>query len=365
MSGSQDPTRSTTPNRKTIRRGRAVPLVSRLTALAVGAALLAGCGSDDSGDDTTAASTTAPAAAQTTLDLTLDFAPNAVHSGLYVAQQDGSLEAAGLDLKIRVPGSGADGAKLLAAGRTDLAIMDIHDVAIAREQGADLIAVGAIVQRPLAAVLASRGIDRPRDLEGKRVGVTGLPSDEAALDQIVRGDGGDPKKVRRVEIGYEAVASVLSGRVAAAIGFWNAEGVALQTRRPSTSVFRLDEFGSPVYPELLLMSTPKVLDEHGDAVARLTETLTTAYETVATGPEEQDIQTIEALTAGSGDKTIDPETTAEQLRAVKQALLTEDGHAVALDRDQLRAWATWEAASGITEDPPDVDAMIWSRAPGN
>lgn len=338
-------------------------MASRLTALAASVFLLAGCGGDDGGASSPSAATdtTAP---PSTLSLTLDFAPNAVHSGLYVAQQDGSLEAAGIDLKIRVPGSGADGAKLLAAGRTDLAIMDIHDVALAREQGADLVAVGAIVQRPLAALLAARGIDRPRDLEGERVGVTGLPSDDAALDQIVRGDGGDPKKVRRVEIGFEAVASVLSGRVAAAIGFWNAEGVALQARRPGTSVFRLDEFGAPVYPELLLMSTPKVLEEHGDAIERLTGTLATAYERVATSPDSQDSATIEALTTGSGDQSIDPETTAEQLRAVKPALLDADGRAIALDRAQMREWATWEAEAGIVVKAPDVDQLIWSRAPG-
>lgn len=364
MSGSQDPQRPATLDCRTLRRRRSIPVASRLTALVAGAALLAGCGGSDGGASSSSASMATTSATPTTLDLTLDFAPNAVHSGLYVAQQDGSLDAAGVDLKIRVPGSGADGAKLLAAGRTDLAIMDIHDVALAQEQGAELVAVGAIVQRPLAAVLASRGIDRPRDLEGERVGVTGLPSDEAALDQIVRGDGGDPKKVRRVEIGFEAVASVLSGRVAAAIGFWNAEGVALQARRPSSSVFRLDAFGAPVYPELLLMSTPAVLDEHGDAIERLTGALATAYRAVATGSGEQDAATIEALTAGSGDKTIDPETTAEQLRAVRPALVTEAGRALAIDRAQMRAWATWEAASGITADPPDVDALIWSRAPG-
>lgn len=335
-------------------------MASRLIALAASAFLLAGCGGDDGGAPSSTAATTAER--PTTLSLTLDFAPNAVHSGLYVAQQDGSLAAAGVDLKVRVPGSGSDGAKLLAAGRTDLAIMDIHDVALAREQGAELIAVGAIVQRPLAALLASREIERPRDLEGKRVGVTGLPSDDAALDQIVRGDGGDPDRVRRVEIGFEAVPSVLSGRVAGAIGFWNAEGVALQARRPGTSVFRLDAFGAPAYPELLLMSTPKVLAAHGDAIERLTRSLATAYETVATSPDDRDAATIEALTAGSGDQSIDPETTGQQLRAVKSALLNAGGRAIALDREQLRAWATWEAASGITVDEPDVDALVWSRA---
>ena len=44
--------------------------------------------------------------------------------------------------------------KLLAAGRVDFAILDIHDLGIAREQGLDLVGAMAIVQRPLAAIIA-------------------------------------------------------------------------------------------------------------------------------------------------------------------------------------------------------------------
>jgi len=51
-----------------------------------------------------------------------------------------------------------------------------------------------LVQRPLAAILArgDRGITSPRELEGRTVGVTGLPSDEAVVDSEVSADGGDP-----------------------------------------------------------------------------------------------------------------------------------------------------------------------------
>ena len=56
-----------------------------------------------------------------------------------------------------------------------------------------------IVQRPLAAVIArgDAGVRRPRDLEGRTVGVTGLPSDEAVVDSEVSADGGDPAEVER------------------------------------------------------------------------------------------------------------------------------------------------------------------------
>src|SRR3954447_6675238 len=75
--------------------------------------------------------------------LVLDFQPNAVHSGIYAAQQRGYVQAKGVDLQIREPSSSSDGAKLLEAGRADFAILDISDFGIARERGLDIVAVGA------------------------------------------------------------------------------------------------------------------------------------------------------------------------------------------------------------------------------
>ena len=85
----------------------------------------------------------------------------------------GLLRDAGVDLTIHQPGESTDAPKLLAAGRTDFAILDIHDLGIAREQGLDLVGVMPIVQRPLAAVIA-RGDGRrapparPRGPHGRR-----------------------------------------------------------------------------------------------------------------------------------------------------------------------------------------------------
>jgi NitT/TauT family transport system substrate-binding protein/putative hydroxymethylpyrimidine transport system substrate-binding protein len=100
--------------------------------------------------------------------LVLDFQPNAVHAPLYAARARGYLEDAGIDLEIREPSSSADAAKLLQAGRADFAILDINDFGIARERGIDLVAVAAIVGRPLASVIAIEPdkISNPADLRG-------------------------------------------------------------------------------------------------------------------------------------------------------------------------------------------------------
>ena len=80
--------------------------------------------------------------------------------------------------------------------------------------------------------------------------MTGVPSDLAAVNSMVTDAGGDPTKVKTVTIGFNAVQNLIGGKVDAAVGFWNAEGVQLQAQEP-TKIFKLDEFGAPPYPELV------------------------------------------------------------------------------------------------------------------
>jgi putative hydroxymethylpyrimidine transport system substrate-binding protein len=219
--------------------------VAALLAAAFLIAVLAGCGGGG-------AEPGAPKGAT----LVLDFTPNAVHSGIYAAQANDYFKDEGLDLHIQEPSSTADSAKLLETGRADFAVMDISDFGIARERGLDLVPIAAIVQLPLASVIASdpNEIRTPADLAGKTIGVTGVPSDDAVLDTVLRSGGVDPDSVHRVTIGFNAVADLAAGKVDAATAFWNAEGVELQQRGIPIREFRVDQFGAPRYPELLVVA---------------------------------------------------------------------------------------------------------------
>ena len=210
----------------------------------------------------------------------LDFTPNAVHTGIYAAKRQGFYRDAGIDLSVHQPGESTDAPKLLEAGRTDFAILDIHDLGIARERGFDLVGLMAIVQRPLAAVIARADgpVRRPRDLQGHTVGVTGLPSDEAVVNSEVSADGGDPAKVKRVTIGYDAVSALAAGKVDAATGFWNAEGVALRRQGVPIRIFRVDRYGAPPYPELILTTSRRTLERDPKLVEAMVSATTRGYD---------------------------------------------------------------------------------------
>src|SRR3954462_12833184 len=79
----------------------------------------------------------------------LDFTPNPVHAPIYEAIENGRDRSHGVRLDVKGPGAGPDSGKLVAGGKVDLGVLDIQDLALARERGVDLVGIGALVGRPL------------------------------------------------------------------------------------------------------------------------------------------------------------------------------------------------------------------------
>jgi putative hydroxymethylpyrimidine transport system substrate-binding protein len=306
---------------------------TRTALAALAAALLAaGCGGGGGGGK-----------AASPVTLALDFTPNAVHAGIYAAVRERLDWKNGVALRVRTPSASTDSLKLLATGRADLSVVDIHDLGLARQRGEDLVGVGELVTRPLAAVIAQARVARPRDLAGRRVGVTGLPSDNAVLDAVVRGDGGNPKRVRTVTIGFSAVPSLIAGKVAAATAFWNAEGVTLHQRGVKIHEFRVDDFGAPHYPELVLVTKRATLEKKRDLIER---TLAALGAGARAALADEDLA-LQPLTSASG---ADPALVRAELRAVRPVL----SPTLKLDRAALEGWAAFDQRFGILARRPDV-----------
>lgn len=281
--------------------------------------------------------------------LVLDFTPNAVHAGIYAAAAEGFYEDGGVKLSIHQPGEATDAPKLLAAGRTEFAILDIHDLGIARERGLPLVGLMPLVQRPLAAVLAraDTGVRSPRDLEGRTVGVTGLPSDEAVVDSEVSADGGDPEKVDEVTIGFNAVSSLAAGKVDAATGFWNSEGVALRRLGVPLRIFKVDRYGAPPYPELILTTSEKTLEGDPGLVKAVVAATRRGYAFTERHPSAA----LGDLLAA--DPALDRADQAAQLR-----VLLPDLQPKPFDPAVLDEWAAWDLEHGLLSRKLDVNATF-------
>jgi putative hydroxymethylpyrimidine transport system substrate-binding protein len=313
-----------------------------LLAAILVAAGITGCGGDG-----------AEPGASKEATLVLDFQPNAVHAGIYSALGRGYYRDAGIDLRVQEPSASTDAPKLLQAGRAEFAILDIHDLGLARERDLDVVGIAPIVQRPLAAVLFDpTEVRRPRDLEGGTAGVTGLPSDDAVLDSVLEADGADPEAVDRVTIGFNAVAALAAGQVDAATAFWNAEGLELRRRGIPTGAFRVDDYGAPRYPELILCTTSGLIRENPGLVRSMVAGTERGYRLSVERPERALGDLVEQ------NPGLDRAEQAAELRVLLRAhALDPDG----FQPGALRAWGRWDVAHGILDSNPDLRAAFDRR----
>jgi putative hydroxymethylpyrimidine transport system substrate-binding protein len=198
------------------------------------------------------------------LSLTLDFYPNPDHAGIYMAQKLGYFKDAGLDVTIDTPSDPAAPLKLLAAGRTDLAISYEPEVLLAHEQGLEVLAIGALVNRPLTSMiwLKKSGIKGVGGLRGKTIATAGIPYQDAYLKTILARAHLQPSDVKSVDVGFGLLPALVGGSAQAMLGgFLNVEGVDLRLRGKQPVVTPVDKLGVPTYDELVLAARKEQLEE--------------------------------------------------------------------------------------------------------
>lgn len=297
---------------------------------------VAGCG-DDAGD--------ARAGGAPPVRVALEFTPNVTHAPLFAAKAEGFDRREGVRLDVVLPGEQPDAVGAVLAGQADVGVLDIHDLAIAREGGADVVAFAALVDRPLAALITTPDVRRPRDLEGKTVGVSGLPSDPAFLDAMVTADGGDPKAVDQVTIGFRGVSALVTNKVAAVPMFWNIEGVVLKERGVRVNEFRVDDYGAPPYPEVVLFATRRTIERRHEDLRRLVRALSAGLDWSLRHP--RDVAEEVAKAAQSDDVGL----AEAQLLALRDSVDTR----LAFDAPVLNRWADFDQRIGLVTRRPDVD----------
>lgn len=325
----------------------------RLAAIAAAIALLAlslalaACGqkSEDSSSETEPVS------------LTLDFYPNPDHAGIYMAQKLGYFEAAGLDVSIDSPADPAAPLKLVAAGRSDLAISYEPEVALAHEQGLGVVAIAAIVNRPLTSMiwLQKSGIKSVAGLKGKTVAYAGIPYQEAFLKTILARVKLTPADVKAVNVGFGLLPALVGGSAQAMLGgYSNVEGVDLRERGKQPVVTPVDKLGVPTYDELVLVANRKKLEGDPEKYRLFIAALERGTDAAVAQPKAA---TKAILEANNG---LEPKLTEAEMTATLPLL----GARVSgkpfgyMDPAEWEAFAGWMRDNGLIETLPTAPELL-------
>ena len=98
----------------------------------------------------------------------LDWVPNTNHTGVYVAQELGYFDEAGLGVEVIQPPEGG-ALPLVAAGKAEFCVSFQEEIAAALTSNSplDVVAVGTILQHNTSGIISYNIIFSPKDMEGK------------------------------------------------------------------------------------------------------------------------------------------------------------------------------------------------------
>ncbi len=301
----------------------------------VGVVLAAGCGGETPEENR--------------IRLALDWVPNPDHVGLYYALDRGLATENGVELELETPSDPSAGLKLVGTGDFDLAISYEPEVYFAREAGLPVVAVAAVVPRPLNSViaLADSPIDSLASLRGRAIGVAGLPFDDAVVETIRSQQGFAESELRTINVGFNLVQALLSGNVDAVVGAYrNVEGIQIeQETSEAPFVVPLDEVGVPTYDELVLVANSDRLESDSGYAGRVRRVAATLVE--GTQGALADPQGAIAVM----DTVTDYETSfLEASVPATLALLTPDGRPIGcMDPAAWKQFGGWLAETGLLE----------------
>ena len=289
----------------------------------------------------------------------LDWYPNAVHSFLYVAEEKGYFEEEGVDVDIQFPANPTDPIQLAAAGKVTLGISYQPDVIMARtDQGVNVKSVGAIVRSPLNRVmfLKDSPIQTPKDLEGKTVGFTGIPLNEAIVHTMIEKDKGNPEKVKMIDVGFELNSAVVTKKADAVVGAYiNHEVPLLKHEGHETRNFDPTQYGVPNFYELVAVTSDETWEKQQDTIKAFWRAAEKGFDFTEQHPDEA----LEILLSKQDEANFPliAEVEKQSLEILLPKMKSEKGFGSQTEEPWAET-AEWMKQEGLVKKEPKLEEMF-------
>ncbi len=275
--------------------------------------------------------------------------------GVYVAQEKGFFAQEGLEVTIEHSAGRGEHLQLLTAGKVHVTTQDAAVLLQRRAHpGLPLVSIALIGQRgqQAFAALAGRGLETPKDWEGHVVGYKGTPPPD--LFALLDAAGADVDQVELVNVGFDPRV-LTEGQVDVYPVFKSNEPYLLRQWGYDLVLWEATDYGVPTLG-LTYVTTPEVIDQDPDRMARFLRAAIRGMEYAGQHPEEA----VEAVLKYAGPET-DREHMAYMLETEwrdAQSELTDQRGLGWQTREQWQALADMLLQYGALPGPVDVDEVF-------
>ncbi len=236
----------------------------------------------------------------TPMTLALDWTPNTNHTGIYVALAKNWYRDQGIDLKLLPYSASVSPDTLVATGKADVGIGFTEGVVADAAVGQPVVSIAAIIQHNTSALvtLASSGITRPRDLDGKVYGGFGAPYENAVVGQVIRDDGGKGT-FKNVTINVDTIQALKAHQIDFAWVYEGWEGIQAQREGVQLTTFPITSYGIPDYYSPNIITSPTTIKQKSDLLHRFMVATAQGYEYARAHPKESAQMLIDAAPKGT------------------------------------------------------------------
>ncbi|MFT4029692.1 MAG: ABC transporter substrate-binding protein [Protaetiibacter sp.] len=290
------------------------------------------------------------------------FHPWPNSAGFHLARSRGWYREAGIDLELRTVDPGrADGLGYLAAHEAELAVAPGNRLLVRREAGTAVTAVAAINQRGLETIRTrvDSGIERLRDLAGRRIAYNPTPRGRAIVRALLASDGADPADYIEVDSGSRELdpADFFAGLADASFGsYWSWDILLTNLPPEQERHWRIDEVLGLRYHSYVLAADERLTDAEPALVEDLVAITERGFRAAADNPDE-----VEAIY----ERVIPFFPARVVRRSLEEVAPTwfHDGAWGVLREELIGPYAEWLAANGILERPGEWRDALWAPRP--
>ncbi|OOM70878.1 putative thiamine biosynthesis protein [Clostridium puniceum] len=294
------------------------------------------------------------------VSVVLDWYPNAVHSFIYTAIEKGYYEQEGIKVNIQFPSNTNDAIALTAAGKADLGIYYLQDVAMAKgNENIPVKAVGTIVQSPLSVVISlkDKNIKGAKDLTGKKIGYAGTALSESIISTMLENIGQKKEAVQTVDVGFDLMSSMTTGNVDATIGgFINHEVPALESQGVQVNYFSPTEYGVPNYYELVFVAGETNLNKNSDKIKRFLKASKKGFDDMKANPDDS----LKILIKNQNTENFPLTESVEKksLNILIPVMETKDAEFLEQDKKVWQDNIDWLAKKGLLKKSFDASEVV-------
>src|SRR5216683_400879 len=223
----------------------------------------------------------------TSMSLALDWTPNTNHTGIYVALDQKWYRDEGIDLNLLPYSASVSPDVLVCSGKADVGISATEGIVSDAAAGQPVVSIAAIIQHNTSALvsLASSGLTRPRDFDGKTYGGFGAPYESAVVGEIIQKDGGKGQ-FKNVTLSIDAMQALETHRIDFVWVFEGWEVIQAQRQGVKLNVFPITNYGVADYYTPNIITSPSEIKQKPALLRKFMLATSCGYEYARTHAHE-------------------------------------------------------------------------------